>query len=134
MGISTCTNCKKMDNCGKFSERMAVLRKVTTLGKAARKGLSKEVTFKQDDRLKGSWPQAEQAGLEGASNVPRIKGSMCKGPERVASWGVREKGRATEVEARPRAVGKGQACRDSVGWWKFGFYSMGLRSSWKIPN
>lgn len=62
MSISICANHKRMNNCGKFSEGRAVLRKVTTLGKAARKDLSKEVTFKQDDRLKGSWPQAEQAG------------------------------------------------------------------------
>lgn len=55
---------------------------VTTLDRVAGEALSTKVTFKQEERLTGSWLGEEQGRRRGRESFLCIKGRMCKSPKK----------------------------------------------------
>ena len=76
--------------------------------RVAREDVSKEVTFKQDARLKGSQPREERGRGRDGRKLSVDKGQHVQRPRKGTSPERLSNGKATEAVAVPREAGRGQ--------------------------
>lgn len=102
--------------------------------RVAREDVSKEVTFKQDAKLKGSRPREEQGRGRGGWKLSVDEGQHVQRPRKGTSPERLSTGEATEAVAVPREAGRGQVRQGPVGSGKSLDFLLQAKGSESLKN